>query len=98
MKYIAPFAVLFLAVAVHAGDAKTFKPNSDGCIVNWLMLDSPIDLDDSASEHEEASQKGFFAKDFFPNQQKCTPAEGEKVKVGNAEKKWKAVQSDESLV
>lgn len=99
MKYVLPLVVaiaLILCGITRAAD-KTFKPDDDGCIRNWLMLDTPIELDDKASSHDEENQKDFFAKDFIPNQQKCTPAEGEKVKAGTADKTWKAMQADDGV-
>jgi len=93
---IAAVLVLALSGVSQAAD-KTFKPDDEGYIRNWLMLDSPISLDEKASEHSEDNQKDFFDKEYIPNQFKATPAEGEKVKAGTADKTWKALQSDDGV-
>jgi hypothetical protein len=84
-----------LALAASAASAADFKPDGDGYIRNWLLLD-PIELDEKASDHNEDSQKAFFDKEFFSGQFKSTPAEGQKIKVGASELAWKAGQAEEA--
>jgi hypothetical protein len=93
---IASVCVLALASTTTSAGAADFKPDGDGYIRNWVLLE-PFDLDEHASEHSEDSQKGFFDKEFFPGEFKAKPAVGEKVKVGSAELNWKAGQSEESV-
>jgi hypothetical protein len=92
---IASVCVLALASTTSAG-AADFKPDGDGYIKNWVLLE-PFDLDEHASEHSEDSQKVFFDKEFFAGMFKAKPAVGEKVKIGSAEIAWKAAQSDEPV-
>src|SRR6185369_17320269 len=99
MKHIILLAAVFgLAIsgAIRAED-KTYKPDDDGFIRNWLMLDTPISLDDKASNHDEDNQKDFFNKDYITDQKKMTPAAGQKVKIGDSEKTWKTVESGDSI-
>ncbi len=99
MKHVLSLAAMmaFVLCGMVCAEDKTYKPDDEGCIRNWLMLDAPIALDDKASNHDEENQKDFFAKDFIPNQQKCTPAAGEKVKAGTVDKTWKAMQADDGV-
>ena len=87
-------ALLFVSVAARAAD---FKPDSDGYIHNWLLLE-PIALDEKASEHNEDSQKGYFEKEFFAGQKDIKPKEGQKVKVGNDELTFKAFSGDDAVL
>ncbi|MGD0091978.1 MAG: hypothetical protein ABSE73_18860 [Planctomycetota bacterium] len=98
-KLLSLFAVCALLCCVSGARAadKTYKVDDEGFIRNWLLLDV-IQLDDKAGNHDEDNQKEFFNKEFFPGQKKCAPKDGDKVKVGTAENKWTAFQSDDSLV
>lgn len=89
--------VLALCGTLRAED-KTYKPDDEGFIRNWLMTDTPISLDDKASNHDEDNQKDFFNKEWFPGQKTAKPSAGEKVKIGDSEKTWKAIESGESIV
>ena len=89
-------AALALVGTTVLAEEKTFDVDGDGYIRNWLTLPA-IELDENASTHEEDSQKGFFAKEFFPKQKTATPADGDKVKIGSKEVAWKAKQIDESI-
>ena len=88
---------LFLVCSVVKAADKTFKPDGDGYIHNWLLLD-PIALDDKASNHDEDNQKDFFNKEFFPGQKTVTPKEGDKIKVGADELTWKAFSGDDAVL
>jgi hypothetical protein len=97
-KLFSLFAVCALAIYVvgaRAGE-KTYKPDDEGFIRNWLVLDT-IQLDEKASDHSEESDKPFFDKDFFPGQKKAAPKDGDKVKVDNKDLAWKATQFDDAL-
>lgn len=83
------------AVGGTAGAAdKTYKPDDEGFIRNWLLLDA-ITLDDSAGNHSEDAQKGFFDKDYVPSQKTATPKEGDKVKVEGNQLTWQAKESED---
>jgi hypothetical protein len=90
--------IAFVLCGMVRAEDKTFKPDDDGFIRNWLMLDTPISLDDKAANHDEDNQKEFFNKDYITDQKKMAPAAGQKVKIGDSEKTWKAIQSDEAIV
>jgi hypothetical protein len=89
--------VLILATARAADDAKTFAPDDEGFIRNWLVLD-PIPLGDTAGNHEEESQKPFFAKEHFTGQKDVQPKDGDKAKVGEKQLAWHAVKCDDFYV
>ena len=93
---IAAISALALYGTTTSASAADFKPDGDGYIRNWVLLE-PFDLDEHASEHSEDSQKGFFDKEFFTGEFKAKPAVGDKVKVGSNEIAWKAGQSDEAV-
>ena len=80
-------AALAFAGAVVAQD-KTYKPNDEGFIVNWLCL-FPIALDNEmgAAALEVEQVKG---------QAKIQPKAGDKVKIGGEEHKWEAQEADET--
>jgi hypothetical protein len=66
-------------------------PNADGFIQRWLILEpirSNISLSDNAVK--EAARK-----EYFPNQFSAIPRDGDKVKVGEAEVAWHAVDTKE---
>lgn len=68
--------------------AKSFAPDADGFLRNYLLLD-PIPLGRAASKVDEATHKEWFDKEWFEGQFKATPKNGEKVKVGDAELAWR---------
>jgi hypothetical protein len=91
---LATACLLFLSASpASAADA---KPDGDGYIRNWLLLE-PFELGDKASDHTEDSQKDFFDKELFAGQFTATPKAGDKVKAGGAEVAWKAGQADEAV-
>lgn len=98
---VAVFAMVCGSVLVRAADdakdAKTFKPDEDGYIRNWLVLE-PIKLDDSSSQHEEATQKPMFDKEYFKGQKDAMPKAGDKVSVEGKDAAWKAVESDDAVL
>ena len=96
-KVLVALCLLMFVSAAAFAEEKTYKPDDEGYIRNWLLLE-PIALDEKASEHTEDSQKAFFEKEYFPDQFKATPKDGEKVKVAGADLTWHAIQSDDSVV
>lgn len=96
LALLAVCALVFCGVAARAGE-KTYKPNDEGFIKNWLVLEA-IALDEKAGNHDEDNQKDFFAKEFFPGLKKCKPKEGEKVKVDNKDLAWKPMEAGENNI
>ncbi|HYG75757.1 MAG TPA: hypothetical protein VEK08_12200 [Planctomycetota bacterium] len=94
-KKIVALAVLFLVSSVVS--AATFKPDDEGFIRNWLLLE-PIQLDEKASSHDEDNQKDFFNKEWFPGMKTAAPKDGDKVKVEGKELKFSAKQADDSII
>ncbi len=94
----ASLCVVLFALALLAGSANAaMKTDGEGFIRNWLVL-GPVQVSDKAGNHDEDNQKEFFDKEQFAGQFKATPAEGEKVKIGNAELAWKATQADDAIL
>lgn len=87
-------AASLLILASPTLGAADFKPDGDGYIRNWLLLD-PFEIGEKAGEHEEGSQKELFAKEYFAGQFKATPKVGESVKANGSDVTWKAGQADE---
>ncbi|MCY3019403.1 MAG: hypothetical protein NTW87_10315 [Planctomycetota bacterium] len=94
--FVSVCAFAFAVTAARAGDAKTFKPDDEGFIRNWLVLEA-IQLDDKAANHDEDNQKDFFNKEFFKDLKKCAPKDGDKVKVDTKDLAWKATQFDDAV-
>ncbi len=90
--------VCALAITSSAwAQGKTFKPDDEGFIRNWLVLEA-ITLDDNASNHSEDAQKEFFDKEHFKGQFSATPKEGEKVKVDGETHAWEAKEADDFFI
>jgi len=83
------------AFAADTPAAKTFKPDSEGFIRNWLILD-PITT--PTVEHNEAEEKPLFAKEYFKDQLTATPKAGDKVKVGEKDRQWRAFASNDQII
>jgi len=92
---LAVCVMAFLTMGADAG--KTYKPNDEGFIVNWLVLD-PIKLPEAAATHEEDSQKEFLNKEFFKGQKEATPKDGDKVTVDGKERAWHARPTDDDAL
>ena len=80
---------LCASAGIAAEQPGGYSPDNDGFICNWLLLD-PIEVGEKAATHEEDSEKGFFDKEFFADQNKALPRLGDKVKVGSNEMAWKS--------
>lgn len=85
---------MVLGLIVSACEAAEFKPNEEGFIRNWVLLE-PIQLSEKAGSHDEENQKDFFEKEYIPNLKELKPKEGDKAKVNNAELTWRAAQAEE---
>ena len=90
-KQMAMVAVLGLAMVALAAEqaGKTYKPDDEGFIRNWVILE-PIPLGDTAGTHEEETQKPMLNKQYFDGQKDAMPQDGDKVKVDNKELAWHA--------
>jgi hypothetical protein len=84
-------AVLGLAIVALAADqaGKTYKPDDEGFIRNWVILE-PIPLGDTAGNHDEDTQKPMFNKQHFDGQKDGMPQDGDKVKVDGKDFAWHA--------
>ena len=67
MRRLAAFAFVTLCLGIFAFAAddqgKTFKPDDEGYIRNWLLLE-PVKLTEDVSSHTEEQEKPVFDKDF----------------------------------
>jgi hypothetical protein len=81
--------VLILAAGVAR--AEDFKPDDDGFIRNWLVL-API------PNGENVSGTDALAKQFIPDEGKLKPKADEKVKIGDLELTWKAVDAGDYAI
>jgi hypothetical protein len=94
-RIILPSCLLLLGAAVSAAD---FKPDDDGYLRNWLLLE-PFEVGEKAGEHEEGSQKDFLTKEAFAGHFKAKPKAGDKVSitmpgVSATDVSWHAGQAD----
>ena len=68
-------------------EKKTALPDAEGFIKGWLVL-NPVPLGEKGGDHQEASQKPFFDKEWYTGQKKAVPKVFEKVKIGGVEFAW----------
>ena len=99
-KLIAPALAAFAltamcALAADTPAGKTFKPDAEGFIRNWLILD-PITT--PTVEHTETDEKPIFAKEYFKDQLTVTPKAGDKVKVADKDRTWRAFASNDQVI
>jgi hypothetical protein len=99
MKTCFPFLALAVIVtaclALAADDAKTFKPDDEGYIHNWLILE-PVKLTEDIANHDEAQEKPVFAKDWVMADHR--PRAGDKLKANDKEYAWTAQKSTDAIV
>jgi hypothetical protein len=101
MRRLAAFAIVTLSsslcVLAFAADkdAKTYKPDDEGYIRNWLLLE-PIKLTEEIAAHTEEQEKPVFAKDFVTKD--YTPKPGDKLKPAGVELTWAAKESSDSIL
>jgi hypothetical protein len=72
---------------------KTMAPDSDGFIKRWLLLEPISKPNRSNTVFTDSYIRTAFATEYFPNQFTVLPKDGEKVKVGEKELKWHALES-----
>ncbi len=69
------------------------KPDSEGFIGRWLMLE-PIDKPNrSNTVFTDSYLRDVFNKEYFPGQFTAFPKSGQKVKVGKQSLKWHSLDS-----
>lgn len=74
-------------------ETKSAKPNADGFIGRWLMLE-PIDKPNrSNTVFTDSYLREAFNTQYFPGQFTVWPKAGEKVKVGKQTLKWHSLDS-----
>ena len=89
---ISAFLAMTGLFCLGADEPKTYKPDAEGFIRNWLVLD-PIGLQDV--EHTEEVEKPMFAKEYFKEQLTTQPKADAKVTVGGKELVWREVKADD---
>ena len=99
MRRLAAFAIVTLCLSLltlAADDAgKTFKPDDEGYIRNWLLLE-PIKLTEDVSNHTEEQEKPVFDKDFAKKNH--APRDGDKLKANDTDHAWAAKEASDSIV
>jgi hypothetical protein len=86
---------IVVAIVVLAGGfaraADTYKPDDEGFIRNWLVL-API------PNGENVSGTDALAKQFIADEAKLKPKADEKVKIGDLELTWKAIDAGDGII
>ena len=83
------------SIAPYFTPATTLKkmPDSKGFIQRWLLLE-PINKPNRGNTvFTDSYIRAAFATEYFPNQFTVVPKDGEKVKVGEQELMWHALES-----
>jgi hypothetical protein len=83
------------SIAPFFAPATTLKkgPDADGFIQRWLLLEPINKSIRSNLVFTDNYLRKEFETDYFPNQFKVIPEEGEKVKVGEQQLVWHALES-----
>ena len=68
-------------------------PDKDGFIQRWLLLEPISNGLRSNAGFTESFVRNAFKTEYFPNQYKVTPKDGDTVTVNDAELKWHALDS-----
>lgn len=72
---------------------KTMTPDNEGFIKRWLLLEPISKPNRSNTVFTDSYIRTAFTTEYFPNQFTVLPKDGEKVKVGEQELKWHALES-----
>ena len=72
---------------------KKKAPDAKGFIQRWLLLEPISKPNRGNTVFTDSYLRTTFATDYFPNQFTVIPKDGEKVKVGEQELKWHALES-----
>lgn len=83
------------SIASYFSPATTAKktPDSEGFIQRWLLLEPINKPNRTNTVFTDSYLRAAFAEKYFPNQLTVLPKNGDKVKVGNQELKWHALDS-----
>jgi hypothetical protein len=83
------------SIAPYFTPATTAKktPDSEGFIRRWLLLEPINKPNRSNTVFTDSYIRTAFTTEYFPNQFTVLPKDGEKVKVGEQELKWHALES-----
>jgi len=93
--YVAPKSDTARSIATYFIPATTSKktPDSEGFIQRWLLLEPISKPNRSNTVFTDSYIRTAFTTEYFPNQFTVLPKDGEKVKVGEKELKWHALES-----
>jgi hypothetical protein len=72
---------------------KLKTPDSEGFIQRWLLLEPINKPNRSNTVFTDSYIRSAFTTEYFPNQFTVLPKDGEKVKVGEQELTWHALES-----
>lgn len=72
---------------------KTMTPDSEGFIKRWLLLEPISKPNRSNTVFTDSYIRTAFTTEYFPNQFTVLPKDGEKVKVGEKDLEWHALES-----
>ncbi|PRY55546.1 hypothetical protein B0I27_101518 [Arcticibacter pallidicorallinus] len=83
------------SIASYFSPATTSKktPDSEGFIQRWLLLEPINKPNRTNTVFTDSYLRAAFAEKYFPNQLTVLPKNGDKVKVGDQELKWHALDS-----
>ncbi|WP_435357953.1 acetylxylan esterase [Emticicia sp. SJ17W-69] len=76
-----------------AATNKVKIPDADGFLQRWLLLEPINKPNRSNTVFTDSYLRSTFATEYFPNQFTVIPKNGEKVKVGEQELTWHALES-----
>jgi hypothetical protein len=79
---------------IRATKAKK-TPDAEGFIQRWLLLEPINKPNRSNTVFTDSYIRTEFTKEYFPNQFTVLPKDGEKVKVGDQELTWHALESQD---
>jgi hypothetical protein len=82
-------------IAPYFTPATTLKktPNAEGFIQRWLLLEPINKPNRTNTVFTDSYIRTAFTTEYFPNQFTVIPKDGEKVKVGDQELTWHALES-----
>jgi hypothetical protein len=97
LTFLVGLCASFLASSSRAADDKTFKPDEEGFIRNWVVLD-PIALDAKVGEHTAETCKAYLEKEWVKKD--ATPKAGDKIKLEGVEGElaWRAAEASDYFV
>jgi len=82
-----------IAAYFSPATSKKMTPDADGFIQRWLLLEPIIKPNRGNTVFTDSYLRAAFDTLYFPNQFTILPKDGEKVKVGEQELAWHALES-----